>query len=67
MKQADQLYRPETSPQNDPNVENLNVDELRDLAFKRTGKHTRFRKREKLLDSMKEVKKHMLICACCFA
>ena len=55
MKQADQLYRPETSSQNDPNVENLDVDELRDLVFKRTGKHTRFRKREKHLDLLKEV------------
>ena len=55
MKQADQLYRPETSSQNDPNVENLNVDELRDLVFKRTGKRTKFRKREKLLDLLKEV------------
>ena len=55
MKQADELYRPQIPSQNEPNIENLSVDELKELYFKRTGKRTRFRKKEKIIDALKEL------------
>ena len=55
IKQADQLYNPQVAMSDDTLLENLNVEELKELIYKRTGKRSRFRNKDKLLKFLNDL------------